>query len=225
MKSFAGHFIRIIRSEIYLVHQTAREFLLGSQQPGGVRERTSLHTSQWQHSITMEDVHRALLVACVSYLACGERSPWDEFSILTKQTFARWVPPSASVSLQLRNSTTKTKITHQNPHKEHKDLLQAGSVGGTGKLRPTSFDRCVSIHPFLWYASTYWTFPFEFSELDPSGTLFTQVMDFCQIVPDGLGYPVWTEARSNFLCAFEGSAGSAATNSSASPSRRGYFLD
>lgn len=59
VKYRCGNFVRIIRSEVFLVHQTAREFLLQQQ------ETTA---SLWRRRITIEDSHEALLRSCVSSL-------------------------------------------------------------------------------------------------------------------------------------------------------------
>jgi ankyrin repeat protein len=67
LKSLCGHFIRIIRSNIYLVHQTAREFLL--QQEVG---EAPLPIGLWQHSMLMHESQQVLLDICVLYLFLHE---------------------------------------------------------------------------------------------------------------------------------------------------------
>ena len=63
VKAVCGHFIRIIRNEVYLVHQTAREFLLRQQELDSLA-----YDSAWYHSLTLEDCNDALHRSCVSYL-------------------------------------------------------------------------------------------------------------------------------------------------------------
>ncbi|KAH8747004.1 ankyrin repeat protein [Hyaloscypha finlandica] len=66
VKALCGNFIRIIRSTIYLVHQTAREFLLCDKTM--LRLQLNQNLGQWQHSILLRDANRMLLELCVHYL-------------------------------------------------------------------------------------------------------------------------------------------------------------
>lgn len=63
VKDLCGNFIRIVRGTIYLVHQTARQFLLQNikGQP--------LQFGKWQHSMFLADAHSQLLDICLLYLA------------------------------------------------------------------------------------------------------------------------------------------------------------
>ncbi|KAI9773876.1 MAG: hypothetical protein M1840_006102 [Geoglossum simile] len=63
VKSLCGHFVRIIRNSIYLVHQTAREFLLNPSALG-----TALPAGRWGQSISFPGANFVLLDACVEYL-------------------------------------------------------------------------------------------------------------------------------------------------------------
>lgn len=89
--TLCGHFLRIVQNRIYLVHQTAREFLIRSNSPplfrpisgSLVRKFESIkedidttktlpgqatQISQWQHSISLSAAHYILLVICTEYL-------------------------------------------------------------------------------------------------------------------------------------------------------------
>ncbi|KAI1799283.1 hypothetical protein F4811DRAFT_114322 [Daldinia bambusicola] len=68
IKALCGHFVRFIDSEIYLVHQTAREFLLSRAGENCVTGDT------WQHTITLAESNRALLEAVLKYVTCRDRS-------------------------------------------------------------------------------------------------------------------------------------------------------
>ena len=70
VKQICGIFVSIIDQKVYLLHQTAREFLLC--QPG-------LASQGWQHSLSLESGHSLLFRICV-YLLCFsefESPPWD----------------------------------------------------------------------------------------------------------------------------------------------------
>ncbi|CAG7980422.1 unnamed protein product [Penicillium salamii] len=61
IRDACGLFVSIIESRVYLIHQTAREFLL--RQAG---ESVSIGT--WRHSIHLEEAHLALSQLCITYL-------------------------------------------------------------------------------------------------------------------------------------------------------------
>ncbi len=64
LRSWCGLFVSIHHNKIYLLHQTAREFLL-SDLPSSVAVTSKLH---WQHSITSRGAHEVLAEVCVAYL-------------------------------------------------------------------------------------------------------------------------------------------------------------
>ncbi|KAM5344762.1 hypothetical protein ACJ41O_010624 [Fusarium nematophilum] len=85
IKSLCGHFVRIIRNRVYLVHETARSFLLvraTGKQPGPV-----YGSVQWQGTFEMRTAHRLLLDICVAYLYCfGRRSRCARFGHASPRT-------------------------------------------------------------------------------------------------------------------------------------------
>lgn len=72
-KELCGHFIRIVRETVYLVHQTAREFLL-VQMYGGQSSETQLSVPRapegnWHKSIDLKRAHHEVLNICLHYLS------------------------------------------------------------------------------------------------------------------------------------------------------------
>ena len=67
--SLCGHFIRVIRSKIYLVHQTAREFL---NRDSAALSHSNPLTNAWQTSISITESNLVLLSICLSRLAMFE---------------------------------------------------------------------------------------------------------------------------------------------------------
>ncbi|KAK7523276.1 hypothetical protein IWZ03DRAFT_402530 [Phyllosticta citriasiana] len=59
LRSWSGLFISIIGKRVYILHQTAREFLL--------REDGAIPSSLWRHSISEEQAHRVILTSVVDY--------------------------------------------------------------------------------------------------------------------------------------------------------------
>ncbi|KAH7129085.1 hypothetical protein EDB81DRAFT_728975 [Dactylonectria macrodidyma] len=63
IKATCGNFLRVIQSRVYLVHQTAREFLLRRDQ---AEEGTPV--GPWQEKVTLKDCRIAMLRSCISCL-------------------------------------------------------------------------------------------------------------------------------------------------------------
>jgi hypothetical protein len=73
VKALCGNFIRVIHSTIYLVHQTARDFLLQETQT------LSPILGKWQHSILLRDSHSQILDICLQYIALLDTSSSPSF--------------------------------------------------------------------------------------------------------------------------------------------------
>ena len=65
LRSWCGLFVSVHHDNVYLLHQTAREFLLTDS---SVSPTLSLSTLEWYHSISIQEAHEALGEACVLYL-------------------------------------------------------------------------------------------------------------------------------------------------------------
>ncbi|KAF5573000.1 ankyrin repeat [Fusarium pseudocircinatum] len=63
LKNACGHFIRVIRSEVFLIHQTAREFLLQQHE----MERSNSF-GIWHNRFSIDECHVAILQSCIYYL-------------------------------------------------------------------------------------------------------------------------------------------------------------
>src|SRR5205807_1818311 len=63
IKNFCGLFVRVIDSKIYLVHQTAREFLIRGALVG---------QGNWQYTLCPKDSNFIVAEICISYLSREE---------------------------------------------------------------------------------------------------------------------------------------------------------
>ncbi|PVH72645.1 hypothetical protein DL98DRAFT_595807 [Cadophora sp. DSE1049] len=80
IKSLCGHFLRIIRGKVYLVHETAREYLLSDDDEDN-RGDTPLGTTM-QHTFSLKSSHALLLEICVTYLYfLGKKSKYPQISV------------------------------------------------------------------------------------------------------------------------------------------------
>jgi hypothetical protein len=63
VKNLCGLFVRVIDSKIYLVHQTAREFLIKGSLSG---------QGNWQYTLCLRDCNFIITDICISYLSIEE---------------------------------------------------------------------------------------------------------------------------------------------------------
>lgn len=120
VKALCGNLIRVIRSTVYLVHQTAREFLLqDSNSP-------SLRIGRRQHSMSLLDAHSQLLDICILYLEFlnirtskttnqGYENSWDYTGFIDYAGHF-WTLHYSEVSPNLKPSQLSTCTRLCNPH-------------------------------------------------------------------------------------------------------------
>jgi len=178
IQSLGGHFIRIIQSRIYLVHQTAREFLLDLQQ----QAQSKTEKDAWQHSITIEKSHEELLAICLSYLICAERSRLD-------------MPPIVGESLALEND-----LLHSVTTSRRRLVLQRKLEVNFGQdPEPDISLSTEQISHFSGYAIQSWQFHFRVSKARQNEELLSRAAELCRLVPETSGYPTWTSAMKKLV--------------------------
>lgn len=64
LQSWCGLFVSVDQGKVYLLHQTAREFLLAGSNLG----ITTLPCARWRHSIPIDQAHKVLAELCIHYL-------------------------------------------------------------------------------------------------------------------------------------------------------------
>lgn len=89
VRELCGLFVSIRDDRVYLIHQTAKEFLVMEREQDGV---DALLTSDWKHSLDPSVSHHVLALTCVIYLRCvrpDETPPkeGDDDHILAQETF------------------------------------------------------------------------------------------------------------------------------------------
>ncbi|KAF2965794.1 hypothetical protein GQX73_g7770 [Xylaria multiplex] len=115
MKGLCGPLVQTIHEKVYLIHQTARDFLLD---PTSLEEfdepitMTNSHDSAWQHTFSSIDAHALLLETCVTYLyMLGKRSrtcglmiggPSPETSEFLKYAASSWTTHFGQVRHRIR---------------------------------------------------------------------------------------------------------------------------
>ena len=120
VKQICGLFVSIVDQKVYLLHQTAREFLLCQPE---------LASNGWQHSLSLESGHSLLFRICVYLLCFSEfRSPpWNSKTPYNfwkrSERSLRWV--DGHVFLQYA-AETWVQHYHQMQEKSDNDLIEAG---------------------------------------------------------------------------------------------------
>jgi hypothetical protein len=88
IRDSCGLFVGIVDSHVFLIHQTAREFLL--QRKDGEPSRET-----WAHSINVQDAHRVLSEICITHLL------FEEFQALYRRIDSDWSHAAMKTSAAL----------------------------------------------------------------------------------------------------------------------------
>lgn len=82
LRVICGFFLRINESKIYLIHQTAREFLLKSTSKNGVDSTTLVPNMKWHnslHIITAEYIVTQVCIKLLHFDVFNKKMPWSCF--------------------------------------------------------------------------------------------------------------------------------------------------
>jgi len=145
VRNLCGLFVAIRDSTIYLIHQTAKEFLVA-------RNTTSDHASSvpglncWKHSLGPANSNLVLAIICISYLS------FDVFEC------------DPLVLREEDNTNTEDKEDGEEKDGREGDRSKHNSEGSQRNLSRTREDyrdvviNYVAMHPFLAYAAYHWSF-------------------------------------------------------------------
>src|SRR4029077_5771255 len=84
IRDICGLFVTIINSRIYLLHQTAKEFLVQTDQE--IHPQSVHGGLEWKHSLQPQESHRALTEICMRHLLFAEfeAHPLEKDAILSQ---------------------------------------------------------------------------------------------------------------------------------------------
>ena len=124
VKQICGLFVNIVDQKVYLLHQTAREFLLCQPE---------LASQGWQHSLSLESGHSLLFRICVLLLCFSEFEfpPWDLDSLVADiphslkyhMRFDPWIDGHALLRYA---AGAWVDHSHQMQENSDYDLIEAG---------------------------------------------------------------------------------------------------
>jgi ankyrin repeat protein len=89
IKAICGLFLKVVERRVYLVHQTAKEFLLKREEDNGC-----LDLDTWKHSLDPTETHYILAEICISYLR------FNEFREGSHGTFLKYASESWTIHFQ-----------------------------------------------------------------------------------------------------------------------------
>ncbi|KAK1703408.1 hypothetical protein BDP67DRAFT_451374, partial [Colletotrichum lupini] len=68
LREICGLFVTVVDGSVYLLHETAREFLIRNSDSVGLDAHDETYKSTWLHSITLRESHLVVAKVCVWYL-------------------------------------------------------------------------------------------------------------------------------------------------------------
>jgi len=165
IRNLCGLFVTIIDSRIYLIHQTAREFLLSNSNPV-MSSQDQNYTRVWKHSLTLEASNLILARICIWYLlfAVFEVEHLKPPPDLSGGPIRSGVPPKKDI---LDYTSTHTFLSYAANYwalhfrEAHDDI-------DIGLLQSVSFKICdtQSLRFSNWFP-VYWTMSKEYESFYP----------------------------------------------------------
>jgi hypothetical protein len=95
LREICGLFVVVIHSRLYLLHQTARDFLVRSTSPSLLTDVST--TPTWKGSIDLQASNRLLAEVCVRYLTSDKH---DELNTLVEYSERNWVTHFKSCTIR-----------------------------------------------------------------------------------------------------------------------------
>ena len=150
VRDLCGLFVTITDSKIYLLHQTAKEFLV---QDNTIHFSEGVHRGlKWKHSLRPRESHRILAEICIWHLLLAEfeTHPFDESKPLSKyvkdHTFLDY------------------SATNWAPHFRASDIEKYAVIKPLQQICDARSRRCLTWFRIYW-ASTHTAFPRDFTSL------------------------------------------------------------
>jgi hypothetical protein len=152
IRQYCGLFIRITESKVYLIHQTAQEFLLESQ------IINNNHLTGWKYSFKNAETHLTLARSCIWYLKLPQ---------FGESGLELWDPHLDDPALYLGLDSESSKELDEQLNEEREEL----------SLPPRM--KFISQHQFVEYAATYWIAHFNASNATEEDEIAAGATELC----------------------------------------------
>jgi ankyrin repeat protein len=143
IRNHCGLFVSVIDSRVYLIHQTAKEFLIAN----GVFNCSHVRGDMWKRSLRPADSNRVLARACMTYLLL---LPPNEYRQLTKREELWITSGNPRRTLAFLGYAARYRPTHFRRAKtEARQLLrQALRLCSTQSRQDLLWHKAQGIHPY-----------------------------------------------------------------------------
>lgn len=176
IRNQCGLFITIADDKIYLIHQTARDFLVQNSPhlptPVGGRRTSRI----WQHSLNMANSNQLLALACIQYLCFSNFNVPEEAEIQKLDNHRDF------------NEGLDLEEGHGSSLASYEMLYRKSSIlDSTVVFDPRYWDQMIlkrrfKENQFLEYASAHWVKHYRLSKTDPGKShLLEQSLRLCDV--------------------------------------------
>jgi len=186
VRNLCGLFVSVVDSKIYLIHQTAKEFLIRDKDMARPAGQGGNDQGDWEHSLEPGESNLVLTNVCVSYLLFDvfESEPiYGEFQmrvLLDKyKRYYKWLETSAS-ELPGTNADDLEGEIGSDPQK-YLEAIQKWCNSG--------FTEYAGRHAFLEYSSMNWAPHFRCANTEDDIILSKSALTLCN--PQYLRFPAW----------------------------------
>ena len=203
VRNICGLFVSIYDSKVYLLHQTAKEFLVSRQDVMRTSNQMKQHKKTWEHSIDLGVVNLTMARVCLNYLMLEEfeHSPLilsqdgSEISFNSDSWFSQAGSEVSSINATSAVSEadgTVREIASRESETDEKVYTSNNAgfpcVASSNYLCPIcdkEVYRYCDQHHFLDYASVYWVRHFHLAISDSS--LEDQWLEVCNTESERFG--------------------------------------
>jgi ankyrin repeat domain-containing protein 50 len=150
IRDLCGLFVMIIDSRIYLLHQTAKEFLVQNNLAN--HPKSVQRDLKWKNSLTPQESHRILLEICIWHLLFTE---FEDHPLNVNEILSRYVDSHVFLDYSAKHWTVHFHESHVKVDGVIQSLLRICDAGSS---------RCLTWFRIYW-ASTHTDFPENFTNL------------------------------------------------------------
>ena len=172
VRNLCGLFVCVIDSRIFLIHQTAKEFLAREEHMATPIDRSILSLECWKHSLQPEESNCILAQICISYLL---------FEVFESQPFD-WDHP------RLRSASESDVATD---HESIEAITNCTTY--IGNSRDPSYTQYTCLHDFLGYSAVYWVSHFQAAGVKAELPLSRSALQVCN--PQSQRFCAWWPAH------------------------------
>ena len=121
VRNLCGLFVSVVNNKIYLIHQTARDFLISRPMAGDISAGHNLGKQSWEHSLSLMESNLRLLKICVTNILVQSS---NNSSMGPHAVIGQGDPISDVVNHELLDSLTRREVRTLALSKPHAGFLE-----------------------------------------------------------------------------------------------------